>query len=353
MDLITRTIKRSYTELFVKPGMRQIYQAFFPQVDSALVENFLLDSFIQNPYGISYRHADMQSRVRKFVNGQGELIMIPRASEKTPISEELLAKVAVGLEATDGFGLNEAQIIRKIVEDHVAGHIMTKNRQAIEIFETGQFTAYGVDDSSLNIDFNRDVDLSMTYDFTQVGASFSDAIAEMQDKLRLKGIALSNMFIMCGQNWLTEFQADDSANQAAQNNAINQLLQTPMTPKVLQNTQGFYNLGQVRTRDMLAPVWITSYSPGKQYKETATSAATDWLDPNKAIMGSFDSPRWNVQRGIRVLNGSGVSTTVSGDVVFDQYNEKDPVTDFIRSATRHAFVPANINHTAVSEGTFA
>ena len=43
---------------------------------------------------------------------------------------------------------------------------------------------------------------------------------------------------------------------------------------------------------------------------------------------------------------------ISSEIVFDSYNSADPVSEFIRSQTRLAFVPANINHVARSVGTF-
>lgn len=351
-ELITRTAKRYYEELFMQGGSRQLYNMLFPTVDSATVENFLLDAFIQTPYGVRYRHADMQSALRPFVNGEGKLYKIPRASEKTALSESLLEKVAVGLDSTAGFTANEAAIIGKIIKDHVAGHYMTKNKQALEVLENGIFEAHGVDGDSLDIKFERDSALNMSYDFTQAGNTFSKAVAEQQEELRDKGTPLSNLVMMCGQNWLSEYSLDEDATQASVNNSVNQLLVNPMQPQLLNGTQGVYVLGQMRTRDMLAPVWIASYSPGVKYRADIDSVGEDFLNADKALMFSMDDERYNVQRGIRVKTSAGKAKTVTGDIVIDEYTTDDPVATFLRSATRHAFVPANINHTSASTGTF-
>lgn len=352
IDLITRTVKKYYEEMFLTADQRQIYSMLFPTVDSDTTENFLLDTYIQNPYGVQYRHADTQSSLRPFVNGEGQLIRIPRASEKTPIGEDLLAKVAVGLESTAGFGQNEAAIIGRIVRDHIAGHFMTKNKQALEVLDTGIFRAHGVDGESLDIKYGRKASLSMTYNFTAVGASFSQAIGEQQEELRANGIPLSNMVMLCGDNWLTEYSADTESQEAAQNNALNQLVVNPMTPGLLNGTSGVYVVGQLRSRKMLAPVWIASYSPGVSYKANRDDVGTPFLDENKALMFSLDDERFNIQRGLRVKDSNGEVRTVSGDVVFDKFSSDDPTTTFLRSATRHALVPANINHTASTTGTF-
>ena len=352
-DLITRTVKRYYEELYFQGGQRQLFNALFPTEDTATVENFLLDTYIQDPYGVQYRHADMQSALRPFINGEGQLIKIPRASEKTALSEELLAKVAVGLEATAGFGANEARIIGMIVRDHVAGHYMTKNKQAIEVMENGTFEAKGIDGESLDIQYNRDASLDLSYDFTAADASFSKAIAEQQEELRSFGTPLSNMVVMCGSDWLNEYSNDEVAQTDSRNNSLNQIVVNPMTPTLLGGTQGLYVVGQMRSREMLAPVWITSYSPGVGYKETKDATASEFLASDKALMFSLDDERYNVMRGLRVKGANGQAEQVAGDIVFDQYTTDDPITTFLRSATRHAFVPANINHTSASTGTFA
>jgi hypothetical protein len=40
-------------------------------------------------------------------------------------------------------------------------------------------------------------------------------------------------------------------------------------------------------------------------------------------------------------------------MVFDSYTEKDPPTEFLRSQARFCYVPADINKTVRSTGTFS
>ena len=353
MDILTRTAKRYYEEQFLQNG-RQLFSTLFPQTDESTDSAFSLDTLIAEPYGVAYRDRDTQSALRPYDPGVGKVIDVPRASEKTPISESLLDKVAVGVNDTAGFSQNEAKIIGDIVRQHVAGHNMTKNKQALDVLETGTFTAKGPQgaDLGLSIDFGRKSSLSIPYDFTAAGATFSEAITNQQEELRANGTPLSNLVMLLGQNWLSAYAEDEAAQNAAQNNALNQLVVNPMTPQLLNGTQGLYVVGQIRSKKMLAPVWLTSYSPGISYRAHKGASPVDFMPANKAFMFSMDDTRWDVRRGLLVKDDSGKVQRVVGELVMDRFSDNDPITTFLRSATRHAFIPANINHTSVSTGTF-
>jgi len=353
MDILTRTAKKYYEELFLQGG-KQIFSTLFPTNDESTDSAFSLDTLIAEPYGIAYRDRDTQSALRPYDPGVGQVIDVPRASEKTPISESLLDKVAVGVNETAGFGANEAKIVGDIVRQHIAAHNMTKNKQALDVIESGVFTAKGVGgvDLGLSIDFARKSSLNMTYDFTANGATFSEAITNQQEELRANGTPLSNLVMMLGQNWLSAYSEDEEAQRFAQNNALNQLVVNPMTPQLLSGTQGLYVVGQLRSKKMLAPVWLTSYSPGISYRAHKGASPVDFMPANKAFMFSMDDTRWHVKRGILVKDDSGRVNRVVGDLVLDKFSDNDPVTTFLRSATRHVFIPANINHTSASTGTF-
>jgi hypothetical protein len=231
---------------------------------------------------------------------------------------------------------------------------MTKNKQAIEVIETGLFEARGRDEANLGLDiqFTRDSSLALTYDFTQSGASFVESISNQQEQLRLFGTPLTGMCAMLGQDFLSAFSADDDAQKLALNNQVNQLLVTQMTPVLLTGTDGLYIVGQLRGKGMLAPVWLTAYSPEFGYKKAKSAAAEPFLADNKMIMFSLQDTRFTVRRGVTVKDDSGKASRMVGDIVMDKFTTDDPVTTFLRSSTRHVFVPANINHTSVTTGTF-
>jgi hypothetical protein len=354
MDLLTRTAKRYHEELKLQ-GVSQIHSALFGTVDSSTDSNFLLDSLVQDPYGISYRNKDMQSVLRAYKPGSGTLLEVPRASEKTPISEAIRDAVAAGLEATAGFGANEASIVGKITAQHIAAHNMTKNKQAIDVILNGEFNAKGTGgtDLKLDIDYGRKSSLDLTYDFTQNGASFVEAVQNGQEELRANGTPLGGLVMLMGNSWLSAYSNDDKAQEMADNNMLNGLLISPMTPVLLNGTAGLFVVGQMRGKGMLAPVWLTSYSPGVAYKSGPDAAAAPFIADDKAAFFSLEDTRYSVHRGVDVLSDSGKAERKVGEIVFDSYNEKDPVNTFIRSSTRHAYVPANVNHTAGSTGIFA
>jgi len=53
-----------------------------------------------------------------------------------------------------------------------------------------------------------------------------------------------------------------------------------------------------------------------------------------------------------VLGLDGRAIRAAGDVVFDEYTDKDPIVTYIRSQARYALIPAVVNHTARQVGTF-
>jgi hypothetical protein len=69
-------------------------------------------------------------------------------------------------------------------------------------------------------------------------------------------------------------------------------------------------------------------------------------------MFSLDSPRYTIIRGIDALDGSGKIRRAASDVVFDTFVNNDPPVEFLRSQTRHCFIPGNIDHTVLATGTF-
>ena len=70
-------------------------------------------------------------------------------------------------------------------------------------------------------------------------------------------------------------------------------------------------------------------------------------------MFSSGDKRYRVFGGVDALSDSGKAIRVAGaEIIFDSYNTKDPVEEVIRSQSRYAFIPANINHVALSTGTF-
>lgn len=354
MDLITRTSKKYYEELALQ-GDRQLYKSLFPEVDASDSSSFVLDSLIQDPYGVSYRNKDMQSALRAYKPGTGMSIDIPRTSEKTPISEDLLDKVAVGLESTAGFGANEARIIGNIVKQHISAHNMTKNKQAIDTLLTGKFEARGVAnaDLGLDIDYGRKTSLNLSYDFTGAGASFLEFLKNAQEELRANGTPLGSMAVILGDKYLTELSNDTVAQELMKNNSANQIVQAQMMPPMFNETEGLFVLGQIRGIGMLAPIWLLSYAPQVAFKSSPSATAEPFIPSDKAVFYSTQDTRYFVQRGMVVLDSQDKSSRVVGDVVFDSYTEKDPVTTLIRSQSRHAFTPANVNHTASTTGTFA
>jgi len=355
LEILTRGARKVYEQYFFDTTQKQLHEFLFPIPDEDLSSSFLIDRFIQNPHGVVYRESDSQSVIRKHEAGVGSLYEAPHCSEKTPIPESLRDVVATGLEATAPITEHTAKTMMQIVQSHVTGHTITKNKQAIDVIRTGNFYANGIDGKDLNVgfDFGRAAGNSTTYDFTAGGATMAKAIKAMVDIIHItnKG-GLSGIAIILGSDWLNQFSIDAGVLAYLQANTANMLLLQNMMPPELQGVQGLYLLAIYRAPNMLAPVYILSYDPGVPYIAYDGASVGDWIPATSAIAFTLNSPRYTVLRGMSVIGTNGATERLSGQLVFDTFNSKDPTIDYIRSNTRHVFIPANINHTVESVGTF-
>lgn len=353
LEVLTRGLKQYY-EQFRAQQTNGIDKVLFSTPDVDTVSSFAIDRLIDDPYGVTYRDSNNESIVRPYSPGTGSVYEVPRASEKTPIGEDLRDAVIAGLEASGSQAAHHAKLMQDIVKQHVAGHNMTKWKQAIDVIFDGVFNAKGVDGSGigLDIDFGRDGANSLTPDFTG-SDTMNSALTDMHDRLLETGSPMSNLVVIMGRDWLNDFSADADVKTYLDTSAANMLLAQSMLPTRLRNAHGMYVLGQYRAPSMIAPVFICSYQPGTQYKAHKGAAASDWVPAAKAAMFSLDTPMYRVIRGVDAFSDSGMIQRAVGDIVFDTFSENDPVVDFARSQTRHVFVPGNVNHTVLSTGTFA
>lgn len=354
IETLRRPAKRYYEERLLADSARGIDKLLFRTEDADTGASFLLDRYITSPHGVIYRTLDNQSHVRPYQNGSGTLITPPIASEKTAIPESLRDEAVAGVDATAGYGSHQVKMVTDIVQDHTEGHNMTKWKQAIDVIFSGEFNANGVsgEDLGLGINFGRDEGQAITYDFTDEKASFREAINNMVEQARATGTPLSNLCILMSQDWLSFMAEDSDFLEQMQANAANTILAQQMMPPELQNTLGLYVVGQYRGPGMIAPVWILSYSPGRQYVPYKGATATDWVPSEKAALFSLSDQTFRVYRGVTIKNEAGRAAREVGEIVFDAYAENDPVTEFLRSQSRHVFVYGNIDHTVVSTGTF-
>ena len=353
IEVLTRPAKRSYEEWHGKQPM-EIWELLFPEEDVDTTSSFAMDKFTESPYGIVYRDRDGASHVRPYAAGTGYVYDVPRASEKTAIGEELRDVVITGLDPTDPHAQHYRKLVDDIVKQHISGYVMTKRKQALLIFLAASFYARGEggNDLDLDIDFTRDSDNEMTHDFTATDTQ-NIALKEMQDQLIAKGCSLDNMVCIMGTTWLNDFFNDTGVTAYLTSNPVNELLKMDMIPRKLLDTHGLRVVATYRAPDMLAPIWVCAYNPGVNYVAYKGAAAAAWMTATNALMFSLDSPRYHIKRGVDCFNESGKKIRAVGDMVFDAYEENDPVVEYLRSQTRHAFIPANIDHTVLSVGTFS
>ncbi len=336
-------------------GKKQLWQFLFPENDTDEASDFVLDQLIPNIYGVSYRTRDMQSAIREYQAGKGTVITPPRASEKTPITEKLRDAVVAGLDGNASAIEQASRLMDNIAKQHISAFNMTKNRQALDVFVNGEFFARGTsgDDLDLDIDFGRSSSVEKTYDFTAVGATFSEAVGEVQSALISAGASVSNMWGILGSDWRGKYAADTALREWQKANQATMLYDMQNIPEEFKNVEGLTLLGRAHIEDLVQPVWLFDYNPGALYRDSKSDAGEPFIASTKAIFGSLGDVRYSVQRGVDALDASEKAVRVVGEIVFDSFTQKDPVGTFVRGQSRHCFVPGDINTTAVSVGTFS
>lgn len=353
IEVLTRAAKRSYEKYFAQE-QNGIDKALFSIPDEDTTAAFMLDRFVESPFGVVYREKGNESHSRIYQPGTGYIYDVPRASEKTPIDEELRDAAIKGLESFSGSAAHLEKLMRDIVKQHVSGHNMTKWKQALDVIFDGEFYAVGDGgaDIGLGIDYSRAGANELTHDFTDTD-TIPIAFKEMQDQLLAQGSPINNMVVILGSTYLNEFTTDTSVLSYLDSNTANQLLMQDMMPMQLRNAHGLHVVATYRAPSMVAPVYVCSFQPGSPYYEYKGASASAWVSATKAAMFSLDTPMYRVLRGVDAFDESGRVQRAIGDIVLDAFAENDPIVEVMRSQSRHCFVPGNINHTVVSTGTFS
>jgi len=357
-SIYTKCVKKKYYErvaMATQQNKKQLWQFLFPEVDSDLSSDFLLDQLIANTYGVVYRTRDMQSNVREYQPGKGILITPPRASEKTPITEKLRDSVVAGMNDNESAQAQASKLMDNIAKQHISAFNMTKNKQAIDLFRLGEFNAKGKSgaDLDLDIDFSRASSAEKTYDFTSVGATYTEAMSELKGALIAGGSVGDVLFAIVGSDWLAKRNTDTDLREWNKANPVLVSYDTMNVPEELKNIEGVRIVGCDHIDGDQQGIWVLTYNPGTKYRAYEGASAEDFVPSAVAIMGAVGDARYTVERGVDALDVNEKPVRLVGEIVFDSLTEKDPVAEYVRGQSRHCFVPGDVNTTAVSVGTFA
>lgn len=356
LEKFTRTAARFYEERgnILEGGKLGIDRFLFNIDDIDTAADFRLDSLIVNPHGVAFRHRDEQSHVREYETGSGTVYEVPHVSEKTPISERLRDAVVAGIESTAGMGIHEQRRVTQIIDQHSAAHTATRWKIALDTIRTGIFSPKGLNgqDIGLEIDFSRDASLTITYDFTAVGATIDAALKALYDAYVAMGGSMQEVCIIAGAQWLQKFQSDEDVLERMKANTANVLVRQNLMPPELRNTQGLFLVADYLIPGTLQPIYLCGYQPRYEFIAYKGATATAFMPTDEAVIFSVSDPRYRVFRGVDALSGGGQKVRTAGEIVFDGFVSQDPVTEFLRSQTRFAVVPGNVNRTGRSTGTF-
>lgn len=349
IETVLRTGRILYEQKYLQ-GPKQLFEALFRTEDMDDSANILLDEFIDSPYAVAYRDKNNQAHIRKYIQGNGTLYEPPIASEKTAIDEVLRDAAVEGVEATSGFNTAQMRKTDKIVGIHSTAHIMTKNKQALDMLLEGIFYAKGIGatDIGKNEDYSRNASNALTADFSSV--DIDTALAAINARLTATNTPRENRAVIMGSSWQKELESDTTVLTKMQANTANVLIRQNLNPPMWAGVEGLEWLGEYRPEGSSNALQLLSYNPGVSYKASASASASAWIGATKIVGFSFNSPTWRVYRGIDVVD-NGKIRRATGEIVFDGFVSDDPVAEFIRSSTRHLFLYGNIDHTVVSTGS--
>jgi hypothetical protein len=262
--------------------------------------------------------------------------------------------VIAGLESTSDQASHEEKLTLDIIKQHTAGHTATRWKYALDVIRTGQFSPKGPQGNAIGlaIDFSRDDSCDITYDFTDTGATIDTALKNLYDAVDDQGVNPSELCVIMGKSWIKELYDDSSVLERMRANSANNIILSNLIPPELKNTEGLYLVGQYLIPGTIAPIYICGYRPQGQWVAYKGATAANFMPNDEAVIFSLQSTRYRVFRGVDALNTNGEAVRAVGEIVFDSYTEKDPVSTYLRSQTRFACVPGEIDHTARSTGTF-
>lgn len=356
LERFTRGMKVFYEKAFntLVGGKKGIDEFLYPSVDNDLSANFAYDDLIFTPHAIAFRKPGGQAQVMPYTPGVGRVIEIPTASVATPIDEKLRDAVIAGGEATESFASNNGRLMTQILKQHAVSWNVTKWKLAIEQLRTGIYSPLGLggQDIGLSIDQSRSGTLALTYNFTTVGATMDICLKQMFNAGRAQHLPAGNLVLLLGKKFLNEFETDSTVQAKREANVANELLQQQMNPTELNNVFGLYRVGMYRPAGVSSSMQICTYEVDTAFYQYKGATAEDFLDENEAILFSLDSPRWNINRGIDILNDAQQAVRVVGDVVYDDFTEKNPVQYNLRSSIRKAYLQADPNTVVRCRGTF-
>lgn len=357
LDKFTRTIKVFYEEITntLQGGKQGIDRLLFPTEDADESASFSLDTLMVAPHGVVFRKRGEQSAVRPYEPGIGNIFEVPRASEKTPISEELRDSVIAGIESTGAVSAHQARLLQQIIAQHVSAHTATRWKLAIDVMRTGAFSPIGYNglDIDVDISFGRDAGCSTTYDFTVTGHTIDLALKDLIDKGKAQGMPYDNLVCIMGSDWVNAFESSTVVQDRMLANTANVIVEQNLVAPELLNTQGLHVVARYRVPGTVRTVTLCAFSPTDQFIQYKGATAADFFPATEAILFSLSDRRYRVLRGVDALDDGGRVRRAVGEIVFDSFRENDPVAEYIRSQARYAFIPANPDHMIRSVGTFA
>ncbi len=348
-QVITMLAKLFYDEIYLQ-NEKQLYNLLFPIEDTSTAASFQLDDYIQEVHAAAYRIRDTDGQMVEYQAGSTTEITVPQGSTLTAITEELIDAITVGLNPNTPIDEQYRAKLQKIVQKFVAMWNMTHNKQSITLFETGIFSAPGENGEEIGLElaFGRAAGNNIIYDATAVGATFSEAIIFCQTTMIDDGLPRGQQFAFLGNEWESFYREDPDVIAWLKEKPV-----IPEFPEALKGYEGVDSYEYLKLPGMKDGIWLLFYAPGLPYTPKKGAASEPWITPENMIMGSFLDPRYDINRGVNVVDRAGTDLEiVAGRINFDYFVDFRNKTRYARANVRKALMAANIDRTYVCNGTF-
>lgn len=314
-------------------------ELMFPQKRVFEAEKIPVDKLLPSGALAGYRPRGGASNILRYNPGDGIEGRPPIIGIKTPVNEELAAKVTVGMEVNAPAGQQLLQKYVYIQDQHEDSIYNTIAKQAADILLTGKFTPVDDKGNAVDdvVDYGRAAALTISADYSAAGGSLKQ-IAAAYGAVKKFGVPTAGLFVIVGSEIMARLQTEDKWLDLLKIQGLNAgknwvSPDNRVVGTIIKNTL---------MPGAAVPMTVLSF---EEYYADAAGTLTPFIPPKAVVVSSFNSPRFACYGGVFIAENNN-ARIYAGDIVTDRFWQKDPDELVLRSQSRPLLIPANVNHTA-------
>ena len=349
IELFTRTTKKTLDKVVEGERQNQLYETLFPDEDNIDQAGVQIDEYTEQPESMRVVEQGEGAIPVSYDVASGEIFVPLESSEMRGIDQKLMDSVQGGEEPTASAKRQVANYTKRMLfgpNGFYNRSKMQKNKAAIDLLRTGQFTRTNKNGVSKSLNYNRPASLDLTPDFST--DSFDDACNEALEALQEQGCPTNNIGVILGKSWMKEFKTDTEVKDRLQiyNGAFQNLI-----PETFKNTEGLKIIGRYTPNESLIDCVIMGFQP--QYLHRLNGGAGEpFIPDDEAVFFSMDSMNTRVNCGVDVANRKTgkIERLTGSDIVITDSLQDNPPVQWIIARNRYLFI-LNVRHTARSTGS--